>query len=251
MFYPTVPVDPWFGYQRGSNPYLMDQPITVPRQQPLSAYPQPGALPALGSLGEGYGATPNGPYRTVRGREGWIYRQYSNGSILVVAQGSRPVGALLRPNSGQSWTAITSEIGPYSRGGDPIGQILAAFQGGGRSAGLATATEQAVKHGPGVVAAAQEYLSGRGEDVPALQRRLARLRRTAAAASGPRRQRLAAQIQIIERRIGQLQAAPTVPAVSDDPIQPGDQHAGKIPPWVTYAGLAVAVVGLLSSQGSK
>jgi hypothetical protein len=243
--------DPWVGIRAGSDPWYPGRALTAPlkagtvqeRPQSAQASAQGSGLPELGSLVAGYsGAAPGTPYREIEGSGGYLYRQYQDGSILVIRQGSRRVNVYLTPNSGGPWTAITREIGPYPAA-DPVSQIITAFQTGGRSRGLAVAAAASLEHGPGVVDAAKTYLQGRGDSAAGLRRRLAAKIRAYNSASGQRKQRLYYEIRILQARIAQLDGSPQQAAVADQPEQPGD--TGKIPRWASILGISIGVASFL------
>jgi len=244
-FWPDQPVDPFVGYRNLPTPTSPGSPMVLPKQLRW-----PGFVNPCPALSDGYGAQGGDgtqPSRTVRGHAGYVYTQYADGGIRIISHGD----TYLRPNSGAAWEAITNEIGPFPSGvgSDPISAIINAFKTQGKAAGTTTAVTAAVQYGPGVVDAAKTYIQGRGDDVPALQRRLAGYNARYAQATGKQKERLGYQIAILEQRLAALKVNPTAQAVADLPEQPGD--GTKLPSWLPYAALGIAAAGLLVTLAGR
>ena len=64
--------------------------------------------------------------RDVKGRGGYVYRQYADGTIILLKSPKSGAGQVLRPRSGDAWERITNEIGTF-----PVGftKPLNAFAG--------------------------------------------------------------------------------------------------------------------------
>ena len=133
-FWPDQPVDPFVGYRNLPTPMSAGSLMVLPKQLRW-----PGFVNPTPHLGDGYGALgadSSLPSRVVQGPgrgTGYVYRQYSDGGVLIVSLDADPVNTYLRPNSGAAWESITRQIGAYGSGvgADPISSIIAAFRGHG------------------------------------------------------------------------------------------------------------------------
>ena len=127
-----------------------------------------------------------------------------------------------------------------------IASVLSVFREVGKNAGLDTAAAISVREGIPVTEAALEVISTKKMGAQDLERRIAKLEAGAsvAKAKGQRgrykkyRIRLAAlRARLEDVKRGRKQA------LADDPAIAGDK--GRIPPWVTWAGLGLGAASLV------
>jgi hypothetical protein len=220
-----------------------------------------GPLP-MGHLADGYGTSETDAdafhFVTRQGRGGYVYRLYASGKILWMRGDQRgTIPPSNNPNS--KYQAVLREVGHYTpeaqvaTASSVVGQVIAAFSNQGREAGLQAAQSSATTHGPAVVEAATEYLSARADNPDVISRKMARLKAQRSASTNPsQRSRLTYRIRALETRLQNLQANRYALAVADDPTVPGDST--RIPSWLPFLGVGVAVASLLiavSGKGAK
>lgn len=209
-----------------------------------------------GTLSGSSGAPPLGATsnvstgRRVNGAGGYVYQQMPDGTIFIVS-GPSGSGTLLKPNSGQAWSAITNEIGPYPTAEDAAarqatsgqaGQLfsqLAAFLSKPTSEGGPTYVEAAAsviqQVGPQAATAVQSMLANRGQSLAKLMSQLGKKQAEYATTSKlDKKIKLAFEIKGLQQQIAAQQA------LQAQYVSGGDiaSNATPTPPPTTGAGLS-------------
>ncbi|MAH45659.1 hypothetical protein CMI37_07505 [Candidatus Pacearchaeota archaeon] len=127
-----------------------------------------------------------------------------------------------------------------------ISDVLKTLRQTGRKAGLDTAAAISVREGVPVSEAAIEVIATRGMGEDDLARRIAKLETALASARAKRQRRRSKQLRVkiaaLKMRLrdvtkGKKQAVRDMPGIAGD--------KGRIPPWVTWAGLALGAASLV------
>jgi len=200
------------------------------------------------------------PSRDVLGVGGYVYRQYQDGTIYIVS-GPSGAGTTLTPGYGESWNAITSEIGTYPgsevpQSANSVLEVLSALltkQDAEEVAGdvkAATQTQQTSsskvvdavsQYGPSILSAVSELWTNKRSSIESLYTRLAKKQGKYATATGAKRIALAYEIRALETQITQQQAA-GASALQQVQVPTSSASMNYTPLWV--AGAAVGM-GLL------
>ena len=127
-----------------------------------------------------------------------------------------------------------------------ISAVVSTLRNIGKNAGLDTAAAISVREKIPVSAAALEVISTRGMGEDDLQRRIAQLEAKAAVAKNRRQRRkhkeLRVRIVALRSRLSDVRKG-RVQGVKDMKAVAGDKS--RIPPWVTYAGLALGAASVV------
>ena len=127
-----------------------------------------------------------------------------------------------------------------------ISAVVSTLRNIGKNAGLDTAAAISVREKIPVSAAALEVISTRGMGEDDLQRRIAQLEAKAAVAKNRRQRRkhkeLRVRIVALRARLSDVRKG-RVQGVKDMKAVAGDKS--RIPPWVTYAGLALGAASVV------
>jgi hypothetical protein len=158
-------------------------------------------------------------------------------------------GHMVASNHYGDFGAVLSERRSSAPGA--IASVLSAFREAGKNAGLDTAAAISVREGVPVTEAAIEVITTKKLGADDLERRIAKLEAaaTVAKAKGQRTKykRYRVRLAALRARLNDVKRG-RKQAMADDPALAGDK--GRIPAWVTWAGLGLGAASLLVALAS-